>query len=424
MLTVNFFDFTDGVAIGCTNPERRNRRFGATREPCTGVIMKIKSISLLVLAHASADINQGAIPALLPFFIAEHHISYAAAAGIVFAINLVSTIFQPLFGHIVDKQSRPWLIPVSMLAIGSGVCFTGVAPNYWIGIAALIVSGLGIAMFHPEGARLMNFLAGNRKATAMSLFAIGGQLGFAIGPLLATAVLLSQGLKGTVYLLIPTTIVAALVLFRLPRLSEGYVRIGDGKNAQTSTDRQDMWPAFSCLAAALLCRSVIFYGLNTFLPLYWINVLHQSKAAGGSALAVLLGSAIAGNFIGGRSADHFGYRNVAIVGLAALALFLPFLAFVQNALWAMLLLVPIGLVLSVPFGPMVVLGQTYLPNRVGLASGITLGLAFSFGGLTTPLLGWIGDHYGLRATITVVAFLPLVCTGLALALPSEKDLQA
>jgi FSR family fosmidomycin resistance protein-like MFS transporter len=384
--------------------------------------MRIKSIGLLVLAHAAADINQGAIPALLPFFIAEHNISYAAAAGIVFAVNLVSTIFQPIFGHIVDKQSRPWLIPLAMLAIGCGVSFTGIAPTYGIGLAALVVSGLGIAMFHPEGARLMNYLAGDRKATAMSLFAIGGQLGFAIGPLLATAILLSQGLKGTVYLVIPAVIVAALVMFKLPGLSAGYARVGGGKGVQAGSGGRDQWSAFSCLAAALLCRSVVFYGLNTFLPLYWINVLHQSKAAGGSALAVLLGSAIAGNFVGGRSADRFGYRTVTIVGLALLALFLPFLALVQDAVWAMVLLVPIGMVLSVPFGPMVVLGQTYLPNRVGLASGITLGVAFSFGGLVTPLLGWIGDHYGLRATITVVALLPLICTGLGFMLPREKKL--
>ncbi len=394
--------------------------------------MKIKSIGLLVLAHASADINQGAIPALLPFFIAEHHIGYAAAAGVVFAVNLVSTLFQPMFGYLADKKSRPWLIPVSMLAIGAGISFTGIAPTYLIGtgiaptyligVSALVVSGLGIAMFHPEGARLMNFLAGDRKATAMSLFAIGGQLGFAVGPLIAMAILLSQGLKGTVYLVAPTVIVAAVVAVKLPGLSEGYVPREDRRDTRVGTGCTDMWPAFSFLAAALLCRSVIFYGLNTFLPLYWINALNQSKTAGGSALTLLLGSAIVGNLVGGRSADRFGNRTVVLIGIGLLAVFLPFLPFVHNPVLAMILLIPIGVVLSIPFGPMVVLGQTYLPNRVGLASGITLGLAFSFGGLTTPLLGWVGDQYGLRATIFIVGFLPLVCMGLALALPGDKKL--
>jgi FSR family fosmidomycin resistance protein-like MFS transporter len=371
----------------------------------------------MVIAHASADINQGAIPVLLPFFIAQHHISYAVAAGVVFAVNLVSTIFQPAFGYVVDKQSRPWLIPVSMLAIGCGVSFTGIAPSYEIGFAGLIVAGLGIAMFHPEGARLMNYLAGEKKATAMSLFGIGGQLGFAVGPILATAVLLNTGIKGTVYLVIPTAIVAGIVMYVLPGLTAGYERKGSPRRALTHSEGRDMWPAFTFLASALLCRSVIFYGLNTFLPLFWIKVLHGSESAAGLALAVLLGSAIGGNFLGGGLAERIGYRTVTLTGFGLLTLCLPFLAFTHDPFWAIMTLIPIGVVLSLPFGPMVALGQMYLPTRVGLASGITLGLAFSFGGLTTPLLGMVADHYGLRAAITVVAFLPIICLGLVLALP-------
>jgi MFS transporter, FSR family, fosmidomycin resistance protein len=378
--------------------------------------VKVGSVGLLVVAHAAADINQGAIPALIPFFIAEHHISYAAAAAVVFIVNLVSTIAQPAFGYIADRRSMPWMIPISMLAIGCGVSFTGIAPSYRMGLAALVVSGLGIAMFHPEGARLMNYLAGDRKATAMSLFGIGGQLGFAFGPLIATALLLASGLKGTVYLIIPGAVMAVLVLIKLPALSAGY-GISGTRHGAAAINGHDLWPAFICLSSALLCRSVIFYGLNTFLPLYLINVLHQSKAAAGSALAIMLGSMVAGNFLGGTSADRLGYRMVTITGFALLSVLLPIFAFIDNAVWAVLLLIPIGAVLSLPFGPMVVMGQSYLPNRVGLASGITLGLAFSFGGLVTPILGSIGDHYGLRATIAVVAFLPVVCTVLSLLLP-------
>ncbi len=125
--------------------------------------------------------------------------------------------------------------------------------------------------------------------------------------------------------------------------------------------------------------------------------------------------------MGGRSADHIGLRTVTIAGFVFLSAVLPLLLVTSNPLAATLLLVPIGLLLSAPFGPMVVLGQSYLPHRVGLASGITLGLAFSFGGLTTPLLGWIADYHGLRAAIGVVAFLPLVSLALSLMLPAQKS---
>jgi FSR family fosmidomycin resistance protein-like MFS transporter len=382
--------------------------------------MKVGSVGLLTVAHASADISQGALPVLLPFFIAAHHLTYAAAAAIVFSVNLVSTVAQPVFGHIADRRSRPWLIPVSMLLIGSGVAFAGVVPSYRLGLAFVMVTGLGIALFHPEGAMLMNHLAGQKKATGMSLFGIGGQLGFAIGPLMATAALLALGLKGTLCLLVPPAVMALLVIVRLPEIRTGYKTGGKGRRALPQGRSGDLWPAFCCVGGALLCRSVIVYGLNTFLPLFWINVLHQTKAAGGAAVAVLFGAMVVGNFFGGRSADRFGYRAVTVAGFVLLAALLPLLLLGLSPSMLMVLLVPIGLVMAAPFGPMVVLGQTYLPSRVGFASGVTLGLAFSFGGLLTPLFGWIADLHGLRAAVSVLAALPMLCLAFALMLLSRR----
>jgi len=383
--------------------------------------MKKGSVGLLTISHASADINQGAVPVLLPLFISTYGLSYAAAGAIPFAVNLISTVFQPVFGHVSDRRSTPWLLPLAMLLIGLGVSSSGYAPTYAIAVAAVMVSGLGIALFHPEGALLVNHLAEDKKATAMSLFAIGGQLGFAAGPLIAAAALNMWGLKGTAFLLMPPVIMAILLSSRLPRLTAGYQPKRDAQTLTPAGQGTDRWPAFICLAVALLSRSVIFYGLNTYLPLFMIRVLHQSAAWASTALATLLVAMMVGNFLGGRTADRVGLRAVTIAGFLLLACFLPGLVFVSSPLAAILLLVPVGLMLSVPFGPMVVLGQSYLPNRAGLASGITLGLAFSFGGLTTPLLGWVADHHGLRSAIGIAAFMPLVCLALSLMLPSERS---
>ena len=383
--------------------------------------MKFRSVFLLVLSHTATDLNQGAIPVLLPFFIAVHHLNYATAATIVFATNIVSSFSQPLFGYAADRRPAPWVIPTAMLFAALGVSFTGIAPSFRLGIAAFALSGLGFAAFHPEGAKLMNYLAGEKKATAMSLFTIGGQLGFAIGPLIATVAMLEWGLKGTLCLGVPALVLSAFLWRGLPAMSVGYVRRDGGQAARAAHGGQDLWIAFIFLGSALLCRSIIFFGLNTFLPLFWIDVLHQSKAAGGLALTVFFGAGIMGNFLGGRTADRFGYKIVAVTAFGLLTLLLPLLVIVRDVTLLTLLLAPMGLVLFAPVGPMVVLGQSYLPNHVGFASGITLGLAFSFGGLTTPLLGWIGDHHGLRAALSIVAFLPIVCTGLALALPRPKQ---
>lgn len=381
---------------------------------------KAGSMALLVIAHAAADINQGAIPVLLPFFIAAHHVSYAAAAAFVFAMNLVATFAQPLFGLVVDRHSRPWLIPLAMIVIGLGVTGMALAPSYWLGFCSLLISGVGIALFHPEGARLMNHLGGSRTASAMSLFGIGGQAGFALGPLLGTAALLRWGVTGIGSLVFPTALVALVLALRLPKLVEHYDR-GARRRARADAGARDRWGPFACLSTALLCRSVIFYGMNTFLPLYWIQRLGGSKALAGTALTVFLVSTMGGNLVGGRLAERFGYKAVTVAGFGLLCVLLPAFVLAESRTTATLLLIPTGMVLSIPFGSMVALGQGYLPNRIGLASGITLGVAFSFGGLTTPLLGWIADHRGLQAALWVVAAVPFACAALTSLLPGRDE---
>lgn len=383
--------------------------------------MKLKSIVLLVIGHMTTDFNQGAIPVLLPSLIAAYHINYAAAATLVLAANLVSTLTQPLFGHVADRLSKPWLMPAGSLLAGLGVAAVGIAPSYGLALFAVAVSGLGIAAFHPEAARLTNYLAGEKKATAMSLFGVGGQLGFSIGPLLMTGALLYWGLKGTVSFIIPAVLMALLLAVVRLRVPVGAKKGKGGPGTEEQGLEKDDWRAFLRVAALALSRSTIFSGLNTFLPLFWIDVLLQSKVAGGTALTVLFASGIVGNLVGGKIADRYGCRIVVLVGFVLLMLFLPVFALSRDPFWSMILLVPVGLVLSLSVSPLVVLGQGYLPNRVGFASGVTFGLAVSFGGVMAPLLGWIGDHHGLGAAISIVAALPLLCTGIALTIPGQKS---
>lgn len=381
--------------------------------------MKYRSTALLTLAHTATDVNQGAIPVLLPFFIAQHNLTYAAAAAIVFTTTLVSTFTQPIFGVVADRLSRPWLMPFGVLLAGLGLSCVGLAPTYETGLIAVALSGIGVAAFHPEGARLANRFAGDKKATVMSIFATGGQLGFAIGPLIATFALLRWGIKGTAFMAIPAIGVTLLIAFILPGLWK-YHNTSEGVKAAQKGQGIDFWGAFILLSILVLFRSVIFYGINTFLPLFWIHVLNQSKAAGASALTVFFASGVVGNLLGGRIADHVGLRAAVLVEFAVLSVIFPIFAYTASPSWAMLILVPIGLMNSASVGPLLVLGQSYLPNRIGLASGVTLGLAFSFGGTMTPFFGWIADHHGLRTAIIALSLLPIICTGLTAFLPKPK----
>ncbi len=381
--------------------------------------MNRRAIITLSLAHTVTDMSQGALPAMLPFLMVERHLDYAAAAGLVFASTAVSPVIQPIFGQMADRWSLPWMMPLGLFVAALGIALAGVAPGYGWALVAVIFSGIGVAAFHPAAARSVNHAAGERRATSMGLFSFGGNAGFAIGPLLTTAVLLTTGLNGALLLVIPAALMAALLTSQLPRLS-AIERSAKGRSLKTAAGVvKDEWGLFSRLTAAIVIRSIIFYGLNTFLPLYWVNVMRQDKAAGGIALAIMLWAGALGTLALGWLADRYGRRTMALTMLVALTPLLAIFVMLNNVLLATLLLVPLGFTLIGPTSVLAVMGQDYLPNHIGMASGVTLGLAMSVGGLAAPILGVVGDNYGLHTVLLALAFMPLPVIALVLTLPSK-----
>ena len=382
--------------------------------------MKHRHIWILSIGHLVTDINQGALPAMLPFFIPAYDLSYAAVAGIVFAANMTSSIVQPVFGHAADRFSKPWLLSAGLMLAGTGLALLGFVQSYGWLLFLAVVSGIGIAAYHPEAARLVNFAAGARKGTAMSLFGVGGTIGFAIGPLIVTAALIQWGLKGTLVLIVPVAVMATV----MARQFSMFESLSTGHNAvqglSGTVNLQDNWGAFARLTITIIGRSVIFYGLNTFIPIYWINVLNQSKAAGAVALTVFAGAGIIGNLLGGTVADKIGRKKVMLIGFCGLTLFLPLLVFAKSVMVATLLLIPVGLTLFGTYSPAIVMGQNYLPNRVGLSSGVTLGVAVAIGGGAAPIIGRIADLYGVWFSLASVAFLPIFFLAIVLSLPNSQ----
>ncbi|RZB31558.1 MAG: MFS transporter, FSR family, fosmidomycin resistance protein [Desulfobacteraceae bacterium Eth-SRB2] len=386
--------------------------------------MKYRHVGILSVGHLATDINQGALPAMLPFFIAAYDLSYAAAAGFVFAANMASSIVQPLFGHAADRFSKPWLLSVGLMLAGMGLALSGIFQGYrWIMLLA-VVSGIGIAAYHPEAARLVNFAAGTRKGAAMSLFGVGGTIGFAIGPIIITTALLQWGMKGTLVLIVPVTIMSLVMINQFSMFKSLEANRNRERGVFDTEASKENWGAFARLTITVIGRSILFYGLNTFIPIYWIDGLNQSKAAGAMALTVFAGSGILGNLMGGSLADRLGQKKVMLLGFFGLTLFLPLLIFVNNVQTATLLLIPIGLMLYATYSPTIVLGQNYLPNRVGLSSGVTLGVAVAIGGGAALIIGRIADLYGIWFALASIAFLPIFTSAIALSLPGSQRVDA
>src|SRR4029453_11587111 len=232
----------------------------------------MRLLGLLALGHMVIDINQGSLPAILPFIKDALNLSYAATGVIVLTANVTSSLIQPLFGYLADKTARRWLLPLSVLLSAVGLAFTGLAPSYPAVLALVMVTGFGVAAYHPEGYRTATAVAGERKATGVSIFSTGGNIGIALGPPLATVLLTTYGLPGSLGMLVPGVLVAGLLLAVLPSLS---APAPTQARAQATKDgAQTMVGAMSLLILVVAIRSWTQLGFTTFMPFSWKDVLH------------------------------------------------------------------------------------------------------------------------------------------------------
>ena len=363
---------------------------------------------LMSLGHFCSDINQGALSAVLPFLIAAHGYSYATAASLVMISNLVGSAVQPLIGYLSDKRSTTWAIPAGVLMAGSGIALTGFTSSFFGLCIAVVISGTGVSLFHPQAVKLVNYASdANNKARSIGIFSFGGSLGFSLGPLLVSTAILAVGMHGTAVFLALALVSSTIFFSQYKSMSElgaGRSRAGSGGGAAGADD----WRAFGRLCFVIFGRSIMMCGMNTFLALYWIHELGQTERAGSAALSVYYAMGAICTLLGGRLADRFGCRRMIRISLSFFIPAILLLVFTHNLYLAGLLLLPIVASLYFSYSPMVVLGQQYLPNHVGFASGVTLGLAISIGGIMAPVLGMVADRFSLSAAFCAMAALAVV----------------
>lgn len=351
-------------------------------------------------AHAVDDLYQGLVPAFVPYFVLERGYGYVAAGGLTLAAALGSSVPQPLFGLAVDRWRLAWPAGAGIALAGIGFGLSGVAGSYLAVWLLVLLSGLGVAMFHPAAGRAAREAAGESTA-AMSVFAAGGSVGFFLAPVLATPALVAWGVRSSV-LFLPPALLTAYVLLRRQRRARAVVRTA---NAPAGSDR---WVPFLLLVAVAVVRSVVFFGVSTFIGLYWLRDLHTTQVLAGAALACFLGGGVTGTLLGGRIADRIGLTRTVQLGTALSVPALAGLALTPGPYVPLLFAVLTGAALNIPFAVLVKLGQDYLPARPGTASGVTLGLALSIGGLSAPLLGLLADAYGPGGVLLALCAVPLL----------------
>ena len=372
--------------------------------------MNKKYLYVLSAGHFSCDINTGALPGLLPFFVTLYGMDYKLAAGLMFASSFLSSIIQPLIGYISDKKSYAYLMPLGILLSGLSLGSVAFIHDYTLIFVAVTLMGIGNAIFHPEAARMVNGLSEGNKALSMSIFSTGGSAGFCIGPILGASLATIWGMNSLIFFGGFCIIMSSLIAFLMPKMRRMVKHIAKKQANDEADNKENDWNAFSRLTVFVVVRAALYTSLTTFLPLYCVNILNQSEAVGSVTITVLAMVGIFTNWMGGYAADKWGNSFVLRIGMLVMGLALLAFNFNHNLALLYIIVGCAGFALYACVGPMVVLGQTYLKKNIGMASGVTLGIGFSAGGVIAPMLGWVADNHGLEYVFYILPLFAL--TGL------------
>jgi FSR family fosmidomycin resistance protein-like MFS transporter len=373
-----------------------------------------RAMAVLSSGHLATDFANGALPALLPFLVDRFDLSYTLAAVVMLAWAISSSVVQPLFGLWSDRRGAVWLLPVGLAAGGIGIGLASAAPAYSLVLLFVVVSGLGTAAYHPEGSKFAAYASGDRRASGMSLFSIGGNLGYALGPIVATAVVVTLGLTGGLLLALPCLAAAVALLLLLPFL-ESFAPERGSRPHWTGEDRPR---AIALLLAVIALRNVGWFSLVTFVPLYEVSLGH-SEAHGNRLLSLMLLTGGIGTLAAGPLADRVGRRPV-VLGSLLLTGPLILVYLVVGGVAGAVALALVGACVIGTFGVTMVMGQEYLPRHIGMASGLTVGFAIGIGGVGAVVVGALADRIDLDSALYVAAAMPFAALALAVFLPPTR----
>ena len=379
----------------------------------------LKVLLLLSSGHLVTDLYQGALPVILPFLKAKLMLSYTATGVILLVGTLTSSVIQPLFGYISDRKEKPLLLPLGCLCAGLGFSMLALPASFTLVLPLVILSGLGIASYHPEGFRTAHFFTGEKKVTGMSIFSVGGNLGFAIGPLLALFVVQTWGFDRLPVMVVPAVIFVAVILtfwhaIALPRSGEHTTVAGKGTGAETA-----QWFSLFMLIAVVVMRSWIQVGLLTYIPFYFIDYLKGDALQAGFLVSTFLAGGAIGTLAGAPLADRWGHKRYLVLSMLLSSLLMP-LFFVTKGVPLFVVLGLLGMILISTFSVTIVMAQHLIPQGLGVASGLMAGFAIGTGGICVTLLGVIADHFGVPAALQSIMALPVIGFLLTLGLKYKQ----
>jgi FSR family fosmidomycin resistance protein-like MFS transporter len=389
-------------------------------------LLRNHTLLAVTLGHFTVDAFNGMLPILYPLLVGRLHLSYAQVGLTITVFGLAASLPQPLFGYLTDRVGSRWLAPLSTLWLAGALGLAGLSPNYLALVSLVCLAGLASAAYHPQGVVAASLASQDRRASAVSIFTLGGNMGFSLGPLIGATLFTQAGASGSLVVIVPALFVAAALYHSLGRTTEATpTRDGHPPGGATGLAAPSAGGlaapsagGLAALIAIITVRAWVQTSLSNYLPLLARSRGNSLVQASQLLFLVLLALAV-GGLLAGFLSDRIGRRPVLLFSMTGLAPLVGLVLFGPGPV-PFLAAVPAGLLLGASLPVTLVMTQELLPRSLGVASGVAFGLSFTAGAIGAAITGLVADHAGLPAAMAILALLPVIGAAGAFLLPSVK----
>ena len=370
-------------------------------------VMRI--LGAVAMVHLLNDLIQAMLPSIYPMLKAQFGLSFTQVGLITLTFQCTASLLQPWIGLYTDRRPMPFLLPLGMVSTLIGVLMMSVAGSFHALLISAALIGVGSSTFHPEASRVARIASGGRFGFAQSLFQVGGNVGSALGPLLAAGIIIGRA-QGNIAWFALLAAVAISVLVYVSRWHSSHLAGLTRKSAAAAVSplsKGRVYGALAVLALLVFSKYIYMASLSSYYTFYLIDKFNVSVASAQMYLFLFLAAVAAGTFMGGPIGDRIGRKRViwvSILGAAPFTLVLPYV----DLFWTAVLSVVIGFVISSAFSAIVVFAQELMPGKVGMIAGIFFGLMFGVSGIGAAAMGHIADVSGIAHVYKLCSYLPLL----------------
>ena len=361
-------------------------------------------------AHLLNDLIQAIIPAVYPILKKNYHLSFSQIGLITFSFQFTASILQPVVGFYTDKYPKPFSQIYGMLFSMLGIVLLSFANQYYNILIAVAFIGIGSSIFHPESSRISYIASGGKRGLAQSIFQVGGNLGYALAPLLVALIVVPNSQKYIIYFTIASAIalaVLAKIAFWYQKQVQNRVLAKSANITYHSLTKKQVNQTIALLLFIIFSKYLYSAGLSSYYTFYLIDKFHLTIQQTQYHLFLYLFAYALGTLLGGPLGDKLGRRLIiwiSVLGAAPFALLLPY----ANLFQTDVLMVCIGIIISSAFPAMLVYAQELLPKKIGMISGLFYGFAFGMAGIGSAVLGTLADATSIEYVYKVTSFLPLL----------------